>query len=52
MKKNINKIMSQACAALSDFDFSYEDSSSSEEDEKISYKKKDLHGMTPTPTLM
>jgi hypothetical protein len=41
MKKNINKIMFQACAALSDFDFSYEDSSSSKEDEKISYKKKE-----------
>jgi hypothetical protein len=36
------KIMSQACAALSDFDFSSEDSSSSEEDEKIKCKKGDF----------
>jgi hypothetical protein len=34
-KKNIKKIMSQACAALSDFNFSSEDSSSSKEDEKV-----------------
>jgi hypothetical protein len=34
-KKKFQKIMSQACAALSNFDFSSEDSSSSEEDEKI-----------------
>jgi hypothetical protein len=40
-KKNIKRIMSQACAALSDFDFSSEDSSSSEEDEKVNYKKKE-----------
>jgi hypothetical protein len=33
--------MSQACAALSDFDFSSEDSSSSEEDEKVNYKKRE-----------
>jgi hypothetical protein len=32
--------MSQACVALSDFDFSSEDSSSLEEDEKVNYKKK------------
>jgi hypothetical protein len=31
--------MSQACATLSDFDFSSEDSSSSEEDEKPKCKK-------------
>jgi hypothetical protein len=31
--------MSWVCAALSDFDFSGEDSSSSEEDEKIKRKK-------------
>jgi hypothetical protein len=31
--------MSQACVALSDFDFLSEDSSSSEEDEKIKCKK-------------
>jgi hypothetical protein len=40
-KKNIKKIMSRACAALSDFDFSSEDSSSSEEDEKVNYKEKE-----------
>jgi hypothetical protein len=34
-KENIKKIMSQACAALSDFNFSSEDSSSSKEDEKV-----------------
>jgi hypothetical protein len=35
------KIMSRACAALSDFNFSNEDSSSSEEDEKVNHKKKE-----------
>jgi hypothetical protein len=39
--KNIKKIMSRACATLSDFDFSSEDSSSSKEDEKINHKKKE-----------
>jgi hypothetical protein len=34
-KKKFQKIMSLACAALSNFDFLSEDSSSSEEDEKI-----------------
>jgi hypothetical protein len=34
--------MSQACAAMSDFDFSSEDSSSSEEDEKPKCKKGDF----------
>jgi hypothetical protein len=33
--------MPQACAALSNFDFSSEDSSSSEDDEKVNYKKKE-----------
>jgi hypothetical protein len=33
--------MSRACAALSDFNFSNEDSSSSEEDEKVNHRKKD-----------
>jgi hypothetical protein len=33
--------MSRACVALSDFNFSSEDSSSSEEDEKVNYKKKE-----------
>jgi hypothetical protein len=34
-KKKFQKIMSRACAALSDFVFSSDDSSSSEEDEKV-----------------
>jgi hypothetical protein len=38
-KKKFQKIMSRACAALSDFDFLSEDSSSSEEDDKIKCKK-------------
>jgi hypothetical protein len=38
-KKNIKKIMSWACAALSDFDFSSGDSLSSKEDEKVNHKK-------------
>jgi hypothetical protein len=33
--------MSGACAALNDFNFSSEDSSSLEEDEKVNYKKKE-----------
>jgi hypothetical protein len=37
--------MSRACAALSEFDFSSEDSSSSEEDEKIKCKKDDFTGL-------
>jgi hypothetical protein len=40
-KKNIKKIMSQACGTLSDFDFSSEDSSCLEEDEKVNYEKKE-----------
>jgi hypothetical protein len=44
-KKKFQKIMSRACAALSDFDFLSEDSSSSEEDEKIKCKKGDFTGM-------
>jgi hypothetical protein len=40
-KRNIKKIMSRACASLSDFDFPSEDSSSLEEDEKVNYKKKE-----------
>jgi hypothetical protein len=38
-KKKFHKIISQACIALSYFDFLSEDSSSSEEDEKIKCKK-------------
>jgi hypothetical protein len=37
--------MSRACAALSNFDFSSEDSSSSEEDEKPKCKKSDFTGL-------
>jgi hypothetical protein len=37
--------MSRACAALSDFDYSSEDSSSSKEDEKIKCKKGDFTGL-------
>jgi hypothetical protein len=37
--------MSQACATLSDFEFSSEDSSSSEEDEKPKCKKGDFTGL-------
>jgi hypothetical protein len=37
-KKKFQKIMSQACAALSDFNFSSDDSSSSEENEKVKRK--------------
>jgi hypothetical protein len=37
--------MSQACASLSDLDFSSEDSSISEEDEKIKCKKGDFIGL-------
>jgi hypothetical protein len=40
-KKNIKKIVSRACAALSDFDFSSEDSLCSEDDEKVNYKMKE-----------
>jgi hypothetical protein len=44
-KKKFQKIMSRACAILSNFDFSSEDSSSSEEDEKINCKKGDFTGL-------
>jgi hypothetical protein len=37
--------MSRACAALSDFNFSSDDSSSSEEDEKIKRKQGELTGL-------
>jgi hypothetical protein len=42
-KKKFQKIMSRVCAALSDFDFSSDDSSISEEDEKV---KRKLDGFT------
>jgi hypothetical protein len=38
-------MMSQACAALSDLDFSSDDSSSSEEDEKVNSKPGDFTGL-------
>jgi hypothetical protein len=44
-KKRFQKIMSQACAALSDFDFSSYDLSSSEEDEKVKSKQGDFTGL-------
>jgi hypothetical protein len=44
-KKKFQKIMSRLCASLSDFDFSSEDSSSSEEDEKIKCKNDDFTGL-------
>jgi hypothetical protein len=37
--------MSRACAILSDFDFSSDDSSSSEEDEKVKGKQGNLTGL-------
>jgi hypothetical protein len=44
-KKKFQKIMSQVCAALSDFNFSSDDSSSSEGDEKSKSKKGDFTGL-------
>jgi hypothetical protein len=41
-KKKFQKIMSRACSTLSDFNFSSEDSSSSEEDEKVKCKQGDF----------
>jgi hypothetical protein len=41
-KKKFQKMMSRACAALSDLDFSSDDSSSSEEDEKVKRKPDDF----------
>jgi hypothetical protein len=43
-KKKFQKIMSRACAALSDFDFYSDDSSSSEEDGKVKRKQGDFTG--------
>jgi hypothetical protein len=37
--------MSRACAALSNFDFFSDDSSSSEEDEKVKHKQDDFTGL-------
>jgi hypothetical protein len=44
-KKKFQKMMSRACAALSDLDFSSDDSSSSEEDEKPKCKTDDFIGL-------
>jgi hypothetical protein len=44
-KKKFQKIMSRACTALSDFDFSSDDSSNSEEDEKVKRKQGDFTGL-------
>jgi hypothetical protein len=46
-KKKFQKIMSLACAALSDLDFSSDDSPSSEEDENPKRKTSDLHQPFP-----
>jgi hypothetical protein len=43
-KKKLQKIMSRACAALSDFAFSDDDSSSSEDDKKVKRKSGDFTG--------
>jgi hypothetical protein len=43
--KKFQRIISRACATLSDFNFSSEDSSSSEKDEKIKCKKGDFTGL-------
>jgi hypothetical protein len=44
-KKKFQKMMSWACAALSDLDFSSDDSSSSEEDERPNRKTDDFTGL-------
>jgi hypothetical protein len=44
-KKKFQKMMSRACAALSDLDFSSDDSSSSEEDERPKCKTGDFTGL-------
>jgi hypothetical protein len=44
-KKKFQKMMSQACAALSDLNFSSDDSSSSEEDERPKRKTDDFTGL-------
>jgi hypothetical protein len=43
--KKFQKIMFRACAALSDFNFSSDDSSSSEGDEKVKRKQGDFTGL-------
>jgi hypothetical protein len=44
-KKKFQKMVSQACAALSDLDFSSDDSSSSKEDERPKHKTGDFIGI-------
>jgi hypothetical protein len=44
-KKKFQKMMSRVCATLSDLDFSNDDSSSSEEDEKVKRKTIDFTGL-------
>jgi hypothetical protein len=44
-KKKFQKMMSRACASLSDLDFSSDDSSSSEEDEKVKRRLGDFIGL-------
>jgi hypothetical protein len=44
-KKKFQKMMSRACAALSDLDFSSDDSSSSEEDKRPKHKTGDFIGL-------
>jgi hypothetical protein len=44
-KKKFQKMMSRACAALHDLDFSSDNSSSSEEDEKVKRKSGDFTGL-------
>jgi hypothetical protein len=44
-KKKFQKMMSRACAALSNLDFSSDDSSSSEEDERPKRKTGDFTGL-------
>jgi hypothetical protein len=44
-KKNFQKIMSRTCVAMSDFDFSSDDSSISDEDEKVKRKQADFTGL-------
>jgi hypothetical protein len=44
-KKKFQKMISRACAALSDLDFSSDDSSSSEEDERPKRKMGDFTGL-------
>jgi hypothetical protein len=44
-EKKFQKMMSRVCAALSDIDFSSDDSSSSEEDERAKRKTRDFTGL-------